>query len=173
MRRHGFQPECRRVETAVAMRDALADGEWDVIISDYLMPEFNAFGAIQVCREAGLDIPFLVVSGSIGEDVAVEAMKSGVDDYLMKDNLSRLPVAIEREIVQARIRRERRALADAMSRDVAELMNQIRSASAHSLLLAEGNPVLKSNLEYIQQAAERALSTIERLQEKRKGRGTE
>jgi PAS domain S-box-containing protein len=92
---------------AAQMQAALAEEEWDVLLCDYWMPGFGFFGAMKLLRERQLDIPFIVVSGSIGEDLAVEAMKSGAHDYIMKDNLMRLAPAIEREIRQAHARRER------------------------------------------------------------------
>src|SRR5689334_19019869 len=77
LRRHGYQPFCQRVENHQQLRDVLSQTEWDIVISDFLLPDFNALGAMQACREAGVDVPLIVVSGSIGEDVAVEAMKHG------------------------------------------------------------------------------------------------
>ena len=97
----------RIVITAAEMRLALAQEEWDVVLCDYWMPGFGFAEAMKVLRESQLDLPFIVVSGSIGEDIAVEAMKSGAHDYIMKDNLMRLAPAIEREIRQAQARRER------------------------------------------------------------------
>src|SRR3712207_2581920 len=70
LRKQGFEPVCQRVQTAADMREALLAQSWDLIVSDYLMPEFNALGALKTYREAGLDVPFIVISGSIGEDVA-------------------------------------------------------------------------------------------------------
>lgn len=173
LRRHGFQPECLRVQTDDDMRTALSEGEWDVIISDYLMPEFNALGAMQICRDSGKDIPFIVVSGSIGEDVAVEAMKSGVHDYMMKDNLGRLPVAVERELRQASIRGERRAFSEAMSTSLADLLQEIGRNAQRSLELAEGNPTLDAALRQMDHKVQQALGLIDRLRDKRNVKGAE
>src|ERR1700754_75308 len=85
-----------RVETAEDMRAALADEAWDVIISDYRMPNFSGIEAHKVLQESGLDIPFIIISGTIGEETAVQAMLTGVNDYMMKNNLNRLVPAIER-----------------------------------------------------------------------------
>jgi signal transduction histidine kinase len=93
-----------RVETAEGMRKALRQRSWDVVLSDYKMPQFSAPLALNLLKESELDIPFIVVSGSIGEDVAVAAMKAGSHDYVMKDNLARLLPAIERELREAQMR---------------------------------------------------------------------
>jgi signal transduction histidine kinase/PAS domain-containing protein len=95
------------VETEPALRDALNKGPWDILISDFRMPGFSANRALEQLKESGSDLPFLIVSGKIGEDQAVAAMKAGATDYLMKDNLSRLVPAIERAIREAEERRKR------------------------------------------------------------------
>jgi signal transduction histidine kinase len=102
-----YAPEVRRVETEGAMRAALAE-PWDVVISDYSLPQFSGPAALSLVRASGLDIPFIVVSGAIGEEVAVAAMKAGAHDYLMKGNLPRLVPAIQRELREADDRRRRR-----------------------------------------------------------------
>jgi signal transduction histidine kinase len=107
LRRGDYAPALRRVETAAAMRAALAD-PWDLVISDYALPQFSGLDALSLLRASGLDIPFIVVSGAIGEEVAVAAMKAGAHDYLMKDNLARLVPAIQRELREAGERRRRR-----------------------------------------------------------------
>ena len=99
-----------RVETAAAMRAALAKQSWDIVISDYSMPHFSAPAALKVVQESGVDLPFIIVSGAIGEDSAVAAMKVGAHDYLMKGNLARLVPAIEREFREAEVRRERQRI---------------------------------------------------------------
>src|SRR5512142_1131809 len=92
--RAGYDLCVERVEDAEAMREALAKRDWDVIIADHHLPRFNAATALDVLRESGLDIPFIVVSGTIGEEAAVAMMKSGAHDYLAKDKLARLPPAV-------------------------------------------------------------------------------
>ena len=84
LRAGGFEPEFERVETAGAMREALGQVPWEVILADYNLPEFSAPEALEMLQESQLDIPFIIVSGGIGEDTAVAAMKSGAHDYLMK-----------------------------------------------------------------------------------------
>jgi two-component system cell cycle sensor histidine kinase/response regulator CckA len=110
LRQDGFELSYERVETAAAMRAALGQQEWDIVLSDYAMPHFSTDGALAVLRESGLDLPFIVVSGTIGEERAVAAMKAGAHDYLMKQNLTRLVPAVERELREAEGRRGRRQL---------------------------------------------------------------
>ncbi|MFH1320765.1 MAG: PAS domain S-box protein [Bacteroidota bacterium] len=106
LRRGGYDPDWERVETAGTMKSALKEKTWDVILCDYSMPRFDAIDALKILHESGLDIPFIIVSGTIGEDVAVKAMKSGAHDYIMKDKLARLVPAIERELKEAEVRRK-------------------------------------------------------------------
>jgi two-component system, cell cycle sensor histidine kinase and response regulator CckA len=111
LRRHlsraGYDLISERVETPAAMKAALEAREWDCILCDYSMPNFSALQALALLEETELDIPFIIISGTIGEAVAVEAMRAGADDYLMKDNLVRLVPAIEREMHDAKNRRAR------------------------------------------------------------------
>lgn len=108
LRGGGYQTECLRVETTAAMRDALEEHSWDVILSDYSMPHFDALSALALLRESEMDLPFIVVSGTVGEERAVELMKAGVHDYVMKGNLQRLAPAVARELDEAEQRRARR-----------------------------------------------------------------
>ena len=108
LRRAGYDPDYERVETPEAMRSALANREWDIVISDYVLPTFSGLHALAVLKDSGLDLPFIIVSGNIGEDIAVEAMKAGAHDYIIKGNLSRLVPAVERELREAGTRRARR-----------------------------------------------------------------
>lgn len=108
LERGGYAPVSERVDTAQAMREALASRQWDVIISDYVVPGFGGLAALDLLKETGLDLPFIVVSGQIGEENAVAMMKAGAHDYLMKDRLARLIPAIERELRDAEVRRARR-----------------------------------------------------------------
>ncbi|MGD9100685.1 MAG: GAF domain-containing protein, partial [Anaerolineae bacterium] len=106
--RHGdYDLIFERVDTPQAMQAALAGQAWDVVIADYSMPHFSGLAALELLQESGLDLPFIIVSGAIGEDVAVEAMKAGAHDYLMKDNLARLVPAVQRELEEAKVRRAR------------------------------------------------------------------
>ena len=118
--RGGYTPLQRRVETAPDLRQALRDQQWDVILSDYRMPAFDAPGALEVLHQSGQDIPFIIVSGKIGEDLAVAAMKSGASDYLMKGNLARLVPVVERELREAEERQKHKISQEAVRRGKAE-----------------------------------------------------
>lgn len=104
----GFDIAHRRVDSAKAIVDALATNQWDIVISDYTLPQFNGLEAIEIVRQHDPDLPFIITSGNIGEDIAVEAMRAGAHDYLMKNNLSRLTPAIDRELRESRLRRDAR-----------------------------------------------------------------
>lgn len=104
----GYEVQHKRVETAPEMASALDDHQWDAIVSDYHMPSFSAPAALAVLQASQLDIPFVVVSGMMGEETAVDMMRLGAHDYVMKSNLARLPVALEREIREASNRKHRR-----------------------------------------------------------------
>ncbi len=106
LRTGGYDPHWERVDTREGMQRALDGQVWDVIICDYTLPRFDALAALKSVQESEKGIPFIIVSGKIGEDTAVAAMKAGAHDYVMKDKLNRLPAAVEREIRDASTRRE-------------------------------------------------------------------
>jgi two-component system, cell cycle sensor histidine kinase and response regulator CckA len=114
LRRGGYEVDFERVDTAAAMRNALQQEKWDLILCDFTMPYFSGTAALQMARDSGTDAPFIFVSGTIGEDIATEAMKSGAHDYIMKTSLARLAPAVERELREAALRRENRLAAAAM-----------------------------------------------------------
>lgn len=117
LKRGGYEPLSRRVDTAGEMEEALEEQAWDLVISDHSMPAFSSLAALDLLRGKGfVDLPFIIVSGRIGEDAAVSAMRAGAHDYIMKDNLARLNSAIERELREAEVRRSRRE-AEAALRD--------------------------------------------------------
>ncbi len=102
----GYAPAWRRVENETDMRSALREKEWDVVIADHNLPRFSSTAALRVCKEAGFEGPFIIVSGSIEEETAVRAMHQGAHDYVYKGNMTRLCPAIERELREARARRD-------------------------------------------------------------------
>jgi PAS domain S-box-containing protein len=114
LERGGFEPIYTRVDNAADLRTALRESSWEIIICDHAMPQFDSFAALTIVKETGLDLPFIVVSGVIGEEVAVATMKAGAHDYLMKDKLLRLVPAIERELQEAEGRRQRRQAEEAL-----------------------------------------------------------
>jgi PAS domain S-box-containing protein len=96
--------EVERVDHAAAMRSALQNGAWDIVLSDWSLPKFGALAALEVLKETGRDLPFIIVSGTIGQEAAVDAMRAGARDYVLKDNLGRLVPAIERELREYQVR---------------------------------------------------------------------
>ncbi len=110
LKKRGFKLTWDRVESAPQMKDALQRKPWDIVISDYAMPLFDGLAALRVLQETNLGLPFIIVSGTIGEETAVEVMKAGADDYILKGNLTRLGAAIERGLQDAQVRRERKQL---------------------------------------------------------------
>lgn len=106
LREGGFEVDYRRVETAEAMQNALDGGNWDVVLSDYNLPCFNADEALSILVNAGLDIPFIVVSGCIGEETAVALMRAGARDFVMKGSTARLVPAVRRGVVDTQTRRQ-------------------------------------------------------------------
>jgi len=103
----GYSPTYEQVDTAEAMNEALDRQTWDIILCDYSMPGFSATAAFDLFKEKGSDLPFIIVSGTIADETAVAAMRAGAHDYLMKDNLARLSPAVDRELREVKIRRER------------------------------------------------------------------
>ena len=121
LRRGGYDPRWERVDSPEGMREALARRTWDLVISDYLMPQFDGFAALDSYKTSGQDAPFIIVSGNIGEDIAVAAMRAGAHDYIMKDNLRRLVPAVDRELREVDVRRARKAAQDELSEATALL----------------------------------------------------
>ena len=108
LQKGGYTVFFERVETKADMQAALSSRKWDIILSDFSMPHFSAMAALDTLKTSGLDIPFIVISGTIGEETAVSALKGGANDFLMKDKLARLIPAVERELRDAEARRSRR-----------------------------------------------------------------
>lgn len=106
----------QRVETAADLERLLGAECWDAVISDYSLPGFSGFEALRIVRQADANVPFILISGTVGEEQAVEAMRRGAHDYLMKSSLARLVPALQRELQDARVRRERAAAADDLRR---------------------------------------------------------
>lgn len=114
LRRGGYEVAYRRVDTETEMITALQLETWDLVISDYIMPAFSGPDALKVLKWQGIDLPFILVSGKVGEETAVEAMKAGASDYILKDKLSRLVPAVRRVLQEAESRRERRRVEKAL-----------------------------------------------------------
>lgn len=126
----GFAPAFTRVETLAELETALVEHSWDAIISDFRLPGFNALDALRCVRAHGEDVPFILVSGVIGEEMAAEVMKAGAHGYIMKGNYARLAPTLERELREAAVRRERRDTAANLTRRREELEVLVRQKSA-------------------------------------------
>jgi two-component system, cell cycle sensor histidine kinase and response regulator CckA len=145
LQKAGHDVRAERVEDADTLRAALARQMWDVIVADYRLPGFDAPAALQVLHETGLDLPFIVVSGTIGEDVAVAMMKAGAHDYLIKGNLARLAPAVEREIRDAQVRQERKRAESALRESEAALRQLCDSALDAIVMIDEDGRTILSN----------------------------
>jgi len=132
LRAGGYDPAATRVETAGAMREALRSLPWDLVVADYSLPCFGAPAALAILQETGNDLPFIVVSGQIGEETAVAMMKAGAHDYVMKGHLARLVPVVQRELREAEDRRKRKELEEQMRRvDRLESLGKLAGGIAH------------------------------------------
>jgi signal transduction histidine kinase len=114
LRRSGYEIDYIRVETPSEMQSALDRQSWDIILADYTLPTFSGLGALQLLQERQQDLPFIIVSGTMGEETAVSAMKAGAHDFITKGNLARLVPAVERELREAADRRKRQQAEQAL-----------------------------------------------------------
>jgi two-component system, cell cycle sensor histidine kinase and response regulator CckA len=135
LRKAGYEPLCERVWTAPAMQAALQKQAWDIVISDYEMPGFGGFEALELLKASGRDLPFILVSAVVSEETAVAAMKAGAHDYIMKRKLARLAPAIERELREATTRAARRT-AEAALRHSEDQLRQAQKLEAVARLAA-------------------------------------
>lgn len=134
--RGGYEPFSKRVYTPSALHEALEECEWDIVISDYSMPAFNGMGALEIFKSAGADIPFIMVSGAIGEEKAIEAMKNGAHDFVSKKNLSRLAPAVKRELREAARRRAHRS-ADIALRESEKKYRMLIETASDAIFVAD------------------------------------
>lgn len=164
LQRARYEVAFERVETAEAMSVALAGNNWDVVMADYVMPHFSGLEALDVLHQSGIDIPFIVLSGKIGENVAVEAMKAGAHDYIMKNNLIRLVPAIERELREAEVRRERRRAGEQLRKTYEELEVRVKERTAE---LAAANEELRREIterKQVEEALRKSREDLNRAQ---------
>ncbi|HES60252.1 MAG TPA: response regulator [Caldithrix sp.] len=125
----GYNPKYQRVDTASDMENALKNEIWDIVLADYSMPQFSAPDALNVLKKTTPDLPFIIVSGAIGEEIAVSALREGARDFINKDNLTRLIPAIQRELRETEVRRQR-AKAEADKRNIEEQLFQAQKMEA-------------------------------------------
>ena len=129
LKKGGYNPVYERVETATAMKKAFKEKQWDIILCDYKLPKFSGEQAIVLLKETNIDIPLIIVSGTIGEETAVECMRSGAHDYIMKNSLSRLCPAIARELEEAEVRNKHRQAENALRESEEKYRNLIERAT--------------------------------------------
>ena len=134
----GYTIISEQVDSPDGMRSALEKEHWDAVISDYALPQFSGPAALQLLHEMDLDIPFIVVSGTMGEDAAVEMMKAGADDYLMKGNLSRLAPALQRELKNAIERKDRKKMNALLQLESAAL-----NAAANAIVITDRDGIIQ------------------------------
>jgi signal transduction histidine kinase len=173
----GYDVTHRRVQTLETTRAALSECAWDVIVSDYSMPQFSAMAALAALKESQHDIPFIVVSGTVGEETAVQTLKEGAHDFMLKDRLLRLLPAIERERREVEVRRERRQAIEDMKLAI-RARDEFLSMASHEfktpltslvLLMTRTLSLLRApvgtdnQLDKVEQQVEKATRQISRL----------
>src|SRR5580704_10476429 len=186
LKKGGFEPHYKRVDDAITLRTALQSEEWQIVISDFHMPNFDGLMALQVFKKAGHDIPFILVSATVGEETAVLAMKQGAHDYIMKGNLARLAPVVQRELLESDTRRQQRRTELALQQSEDQLrqsqkmeaMGRLAAGAAHdfknvlTIILGQAQLLIndkelsalqRSKLEHIQRATDQARSLILRL----------
>lgn len=157
LNRGGYDLKSERVETAEALNAALDRQNWDIVLSDYSLPRFSAPAALALVRQRGLDLPFIIVSGTIGEDAAVDAMRAGATDFMPKGAMARLLPAIDREMREARARAERQKMREQLM--ISERMASVGMLAA-SVAHEINNPlaVIVANLEFTLQQLDAPVS---------------
>lgn len=150
LRRGGYEPQFERVETATDLEDALNRHSWELVLSDWHMPNLDAPAALEVVKRVAPEMPFIIVSGTMGEDIAVEALRSGAQDFITKGKLARLLPAVARELAEIALRKERRKLEEQLViSDRMASVGTLAAGVAHEI----NNPLaaLMANLEFISQ----------------------
>lgn len=147
--RENFVPVGTRIYTAADFRRELSEGAWDIILCDFNMPQFTAFDALEILRDSGLDIPCIIVSGSVSEETAVRCIKAGAQDYLVKDRLLKLPLVVERELNEAALRAERKSVELALQESNRDVQNFRAALEAIAIVSVTD---LKGDILYVNEA---------------------
>jgi signal transduction histidine kinase len=189
LRRDGFLPECKRVDTLDAARAALVEQPWDILLCDYNLPGFDARDALALVHEMNLDIPFIIVSGTIGEEVAIDCVHAGARDFILKDRLVRLSHAVQRELAEVAQRTEKARLNEQLRRAEEALvqsqklraLGQMAAGIAHDLknllnplyvrlqlldrqVMRDNSDAAQENIQEMRDILRTGVQTIERLQ---------
>ena len=166
LQRAGYDTDCTRVESAAGLEKALQDQQWDIIISDYNMPGFDGLAALEIVKNTGRDIPIIIVSGTVGEETAVEAVLAGAQDYVMKDNLRRVPISVSREIRNWKLREEK-IIADQKVRDSLDekevMLKEIHHRVKNNLAVISALLTLQSDYVKDEEAKELFLESVGRI----------
>jgi diguanylate cyclase (GGDEF)-like protein/PAS domain S-box-containing protein len=141
LRKGGFELTYERVETAETLEAALCERQWEIVLSDYALPSFNGMEALGVVRGHSPDLPLILISGKVGEDIAAEAMRCGAQDFILKGNLSRLAPAIKRELVEFEVRRERKEALAALCESKARYRMMVSSLAEGVIVTDPGGRV--------------------------------
>ena len=141
LRHAGYEPSAAQVQSAQAMRTQLGKKSWDLVISDYVVPGFGGLAALKVLQEEDDDIPFIIVSGKIGEDVAIEALTAGANDYLLKDRLSRIGPAIDRALKDVAQRKKRKQAEQSLRESEERYRRLVESCPEGMFIIADGTIV--------------------------------
>jgi PAS domain S-box-containing protein len=152
LKKGGYNPVYELVETAAAMKKALHEKQWDIILCDYSLPQFNAPSAIAALKETNVNIPIIIISGTIGEETAIECMRLGAQDYIMKSNLSRLCPAIARELKESKVRNKQKHTEEKLRREELRFQSLVENSSDIIVVIN-----LEGIITYINSAVERVL----------------
>jgi signal transduction histidine kinase len=179
LKHSGYDLTHERVETEAAMASALAQKTWDLVLSDYALPQFGALAAVRLVEKAKLDLPFIVVSGSVGEEAAVEVMREGAHDFLFKGKFTRMVAVIERELREAGRRAQHRDIqARVRQMEKIEALGQLTGGIAHDFnnilavivgmtelvaAIVADDPKVSAMVKQIDESAERGAQLVQRL----------